>query len=643
MCRITLIVVLLIAPAWAGRAERAEQASELFQTERLISIRIRMGAEQWRMMQPEKASKLAVAMQTHQRPTTRQVLEMLDGGPDNASEDQPPREGERRPPGLVGNEYAYVKAQVNIDGQAMKDVGVRFKGQWSYTLSGTSPRRPLKLAFDHFVDGQEYSGIQTLSLNTNAVDPSQIRESLAYEFFRSVGVPASRTCLAMVYLSVEGLYDNELLGLYTAVEEVDKDFLKRQFDTTKGLVIRPERTRNLAHFGEEWWAYDRYNIQTDPTPLTAGQFIGFTRLIHRDDDATFAREIGGYIDPEEFLKLIAANVIIVNTDGVLVNGHNYYIHIHPKTGQLTFIPWDLHISFGSSSGDSMEQWAGMAIDKPYRSTNRLLERVLATSELREKYRSYLKEMAEGAFTPEKLNPRIDALEAVVKKAEAAAKVEGKELPPALQTTQPRKRPELKPFVEARRHSVLEQLAGRIEGVPIEKRPPPPKVNVPAVVKPLLQPPARTKPGAATRPAPPPKPLPISPLATQVVTWLDADRDAKLTREEAQSAAKHFFLARIAMHRGNIDERMMALTLDYLGRLLDAFPPSFDEAAPQQPSPLAGTWAKALLPRAAADGSAGLKELLAATEGLFAEADANRDGLLIATELSLLFDKLVPRQ
>ena len=201
------------------------------------------------MMQPEKASRLATAMQVVQHPTTQQAMDIAHPATHEGNAKAAATEGERRPPGLVGNEYAYVGATVSIDDKTYSDVGVRYKGQWSYSLAGTSPRRPLKLSFDHFVDGQHFHGIQSLSLSTNALDPAQMREPLGYGLFRDAGVPAPRTCYALVYLSVDGVYRNELLGLYTAVEEVGKDFLHNHFGTTKGLLIRPERTRNLAYLG----------------------------------------------------------------------------------------------------------------------------------------------------------------------------------------------------------------------------------------------------------------------------------------------------------------------------------------------------------------------------------------------------------
>ena len=52
--------------------------------------------------------------------------------------------------------------------------------------------------------------------------------------FRDAGVPAPRTALAEVTLSVPGKHDKAFLGLYTVVEGVDAEFLASRFGSTRG-------------------------------------------------------------------------------------------------------------------------------------------------------------------------------------------------------------------------------------------------------------------------------------------------------------------------------------------------------------------------------------------------------------------------
>ncbi|MCY2955346.1 MAG: CotH kinase family protein [Planctomycetota bacterium] len=675
---VPIIVLFLSCSTLADRAERAQKTDQVFQTDRLLTLRIHMSAERWRMMQPTQASRLATAMAVVQHPTTPKSLDIAKRTNSNNSISPTPIDGARRPPGLVSNEYAYVSATVKIDDKTYQEVGIRFKGQWSYALAGASPRRPLKIDFNHFVRGQHFHGIESLSLNTNALDPSQLRESLGYAFFRDAGIPAPRTCLALVYLTVDGLYDNELLGLYTGIEEVNKDFLYRHFGTTKGLLIRPERTRNLAYFGNRWQDYNRYNLQSDATPFTAARFMDFTRIIQVASDEYFCSEIAPCLDADEFLRFLAANVLMVNLDGVLVNGHNFYVYIHPTTGRITFIPWDLHLGFGWN-GRTLEEWVSLTIERPYRNGNRLLDRVMMVGWMRETYHHYLREFATTCFAPDKMHARIDQLEQVVHKAEAIAQSDGKKLPVSMPANASQPRAELKPFVTGRVQSVLDQLAGRAMGDPITGRPakppprpapkakrqvvtaqPVPKAQAAPTTRPLAVSTPAPKPIPATRPAgtptappkvpappPPPRPTPppINPFANFVLNNIDADRDGQVTRDELADAAKHLFIAHSWVQPGDVDEASLAATLDYIGRLLDPFPASNDDASPPA-DPLrprsALTWAAAILQQTNTrkNQHATLADLLAAANRQFDSADTNRNGSLDLREVSGQMDQIV---
>lgn len=685
---ILVLIAVLAAPALAGREERAAESDTVLRMDRVLTVRVRVSAEQWRMMQPERASRVATQMAVVQRPTTRQAVELASRDPYEEEDDGPPAEGKPRAPGLSGWQYPYVKGRVEIDGERVGDVGLRFKGQSSYSRSASTPRRPLKLKFDHFVDGQDYRGLQALSLSNNIEDTTFLRDTVGHALMRDAGMPASRTCLALVYLTVDGTYEDEPLGLYTAIEDVNKDFLHREFDTTKGLLIRAERTRNLAYFGEDWAEYDRYNIQTDANPFMARRFIDFTKLINYADDETFHAELGSFVDADALARFLAMNVLMVNTDSILQNGHNYYVHVHPKTGRLSFVAWDFNFGMGSRA-QAVEEWAGYTIERPYRQGNRLLERVMATGPVLEAYRHYLREFATGIASPARMKGRLDLLEAAVERARAMSRAKGHDLPEAIQGQPGRARVGLREFFEARVRSVLGQLEGTVEGDPVGGRRPPPRPKVPAppkvMPKPAMAPPA-VKPvvAQAAPPPPPPPPLakaereerriarqarvvatvihetqrstvrdvrppPPNPLANFLLSNIDPDHDGRLTREELLDATKHVYIMHgRRLRRAEFSDVSLAAAFDKIGVLLDPFPPSAPAEPvvedPARPRP-AMSWAAALLRRAGGPSADGLTldEALAAVGAMFAEADLNGDGGLNGAELNVYLDLLVPRQ
>jgi len=688
--RVAGISALLIAVLSAAVMARtrpttlpADESHRIFGIDRLWTVHLRITPEHWKQMQPTRACRLAymLGVVRQESPTTQPApatMPAADGADDGSVLER------RVTISPFGYEYTYVPATVEMDGEVYRNVGVRFKGNSSYSYYASGLKRPMKLDFDRFVPGQHFFGLFTINLQNNALDPSELREALSYLLFRDAGVPAPRTALAMVYLTVDGLYDRQFVGLYTMIEEVDRAFLRRHFGNDAGLLLKPEGTRNLAYLGQEWENYRRFNPKTPATPETAQRFMEFTRLIHHADDETFVSTIGSYLAVDEFLRFIAVNAILINMDSFLSGGHNFYVYVNPADNLIYFMPWDLNFSFGSG-GKSGAEAAAMSIYQPFPSTNRLLERVMAIYHYRAAYEYYLKRLADGWFSVQRMYGLLDRLEPIVQRAETLLRQTAATRPAAtMPATAPavtitRTRPELRAFIADRVASVTGQLAGQAVGWVPGERPPP---------KPVWPPAVPPKPAVVARPAPPPKPpggaiakppttlpakpaavaakpvkppappppvavakpvvKPPHPAAAVMIRNLDADRDGLLARHEMLDAVRLFFHAAGRPEGGAVSEELLADTLDRIDELLDLNPapkPAAEMAAGSavrdRPSMM---WARALLKAADVGEGEGitLSEALALMERLFIEADANNDGLLTQKELSDALDRLVPR-
>ena len=155
-----------------------------------------------------------------------------------------------------------------------------------------------------------------MQLQSGALDPTKAREALAFALFREAGVPAPRTALAEVTLTVPGEHEKAYLGLYTLVEPVDRAFLKDRFHTDKGLLLRPQGLRGLDFLGDDWEKYrGPYRPLAEPTPDEAKRLIEFVRLVQRGDDEQFRKEIASYLDVDKFLRFMAVQALIANADG----------------------------------------------------------------------------------------------------------------------------------------------------------------------------------------------------------------------------------------------------------------------------------------------------------------------------------------
>jgi hypothetical protein len=372
-----------------------------------------------------------------------------------------------------GLEFPWAHGALTAEGKTYKDLGIRYKGNASYMASARGLKRNLKLDFDRYDDTLRFHGLKTLNLNAGAMDPTRAREVLSYAIFRAAGVPAPRTAFAQVTLTVPGKYDKELLGLYTVVEQVDRTFLKDRFRNGKGLLMKPERLRGLEYLGDDWERYKaRYQPKHEPTREQAQRVIDFARLVNHADDEHFRKEIGAYLDVDEFLRFLAVNALLVNLDSFFMLGHNYYLYLNPETNRFVFIPWDLDLSLASFPlMGSPDQQLDLSLTHPYAGPNPLVDRLLADKDVSAKYQRLLKELSETCFAKEQLLRQIDAIEQVTKdllaregKA-AAARKEGAGGfgfgPPGGGPFG--RSPSLRTFAEKRTESVTAQLAGKRKG------------------------------------------------------------------------------------------------------------------------------------------------------------------------------------
>ena len=437
---------LILAALLAASSAQAQDAKTVFGLTKVHDFHLELSAKEWERMQKVFTPPLF--------------------GPQKPPSEKPGEEPiERHKTAGFGIEFPWAHADLHADGKTYRNVGLRYKGNGSYVSTDKLLKRNLKIAVDHYDEDLRFYNLKTITLNAGAVDRTRLREALAYAIFRAAGVPAPRTAFAKVTLTVPGKYEKEFVGLYTFVEHVDKSFLKDHFQNAKGLLMKPERMRGIDYLGDDWSKYtSRFRPKRAATAKESQRVIEFARLVNKGDDETFKKEIGDYLDVEVFLRFVAVNTMLPNTDSFLTTGHNYYIYLDPRTNRFVFMPWDLDISFaGFPLMGTTDQQANQNLMRPHQGKLKLVDRLLAIPEMNEKYRKVLKELAEKVFTKERLFADIDAMEKVTKEPlalEAKAiekrkeKVQGFDavvagwLAPA----------ELRPFVERRAASVAGQVA-----------------------------------------------------------------------------------------------------------------------------------------------------------------------------------------
>lgn len=386
---------------------------------------------------------------------------------------KPPTEGAHR--NTFGAEFPWAKANLTFGEETLSDVGLRYKGNYTFMATGQSLKKSFKIDFNKNVEGQKLDGLSKINLHCGVSDPSMSREAISLAFFRDVGVPVPRCVFAELFLSVPGKYDNEYVGVYTLVEQVNKGFLAQHFGDGNGLLMKPEGLQGgLSHLGPGWKVYeDRYRPDGVPSDKQKQRLIEFTNLISNASAEDFAKDVESYLDMEAFLKFIAANTLLSNLDSYLGFGHNFYLYLVPSSNKFVFIPWDLDLSLATwPAVGTPEQLVKLSIDHPHAGDNKLLDRLFAIPRHKERYLALVQEMLESQFSNGRELEKVSQFEEILKaplekekkavsaRKEGAAKGGfgmgfgggqfGQSMPPRL-------------FAKERAESVAEQLAGKDNG------------------------------------------------------------------------------------------------------------------------------------------------------------------------------------
>jgi spore coat protein CotH len=258
--------------------------------------------------------------------------------------------------------------------------------------------------------------VKTFNLHPGVADTSKMREAIAFALFREAGVPAPRTAYAELFFTVPGIYTNTPGGLFTLIEDVNNTFLERALPPGDGLLMKPEGTPGgIQVLGATWNDYTgRLRPDRDATPREQRRVMDFAGLISQPDVALFRSRIGDYLDVELFLRFVAVNALIANTDSYLGGSHNYYLYLDPRDDKFRFLPWDQDLSMGTNAfaGRTTNVSSGPDLLRPWRGDNPLIYWLLDDPGVNARYRAILKELGTAVFTEPRLLALVDTLEKI---------------------------------------------------------------------------------------------------------------------------------------------------------------------------------------------------------------------------------------
>jgi spore coat protein CotH len=298
----------------------------------------------------------------------------------------------------------YIKADIEIDGILLADCGVKMKGNSSY--NSTSVKKSFKLDFNEFVNAQNYDGLKKLNLNNAFKDPTLLREKLMFDFLNANGCYAPRAHFANVYIN------DQLWGLYTTVEEIDKTFLSNAFQDDKGNLFKGDPSGDLKWLGAQQSLYEpKYELKLNESLNDWTDLITFINTLN-NTPGNLHEALNPIFDSENFIKTWAAHNLFANLDSYIGSGHNYYLYHDSLTSQFKFISWDANEAFGNfNMGMSVSQLEQMNMNyfSPPSGNRPLIEKLMADSTYYAMYENVICTYLDFNFSPAGLYHRIDSL------------------------------------------------------------------------------------------------------------------------------------------------------------------------------------------------------------------------------------------
>lgn len=275
----------------------------------------------------------------------------------------------------------YYPADFRWQDQVVRNVGIRSRG----TASRSGVKPGLRVDFDRYTTDQKFLGLKSFILRNNATDPSSLHERISMGLFRRLGLPVSRE--AHVRLFISGAY----AGLHMIVESPDKDFLARHFGENAGYLYKFDRNVGDApyyfnYLGPEDSRYVPHPFkpethESDPQPRPITDMI---QVIEESSEAGFRAAIAPFIDLAAFVRHVAIENFLAETDGMLGESgmNNFYLYRPPGTRLHRLIPWDKSDTISSGPTFSIVHNID---DRPEPMRNRLMVRAMKWDDLKDLY------------------------------------------------------------------------------------------------------------------------------------------------------------------------------------------------------------------------------------------------------------------
>ena len=306
-----------------------------------------------------------------------------------------------------------VPADLIVDGKLYKDIGLKYRGNSSYRSVSPDLKRSMNLYLDHKHGDQKLLGYKTLNLLNSNSDPTFMREVIYSHVARDY-IPAFKGNFIKVVIN------GESWGIYSHIQQYNKDFLEDNFGTRGGVRWKIGAggggRGNLGYPGDRKEDYGGYQLRTDGADDAWKKLAEFTKFLDETPPEKLAAALNERLDIDSALWSLALECVFQD-EGYFTRGSDYNLYLDPNErfhllqhdgNEVMSIPGGPGMPSGMR-GPEMEPFYNA--DNPERP---LMFKLFQVPELKARYRHHLKTITEEWITWDKIGPLVDEYAALIR-------------------------------------------------------------------------------------------------------------------------------------------------------------------------------------------------------------------------------------
>lgn len=245
---------------------------------------------------------------------------------------------------------SYYPGTLRFEDKTYLDVGIRAKGGCGSArhLNGKAGFK-VNLGWDDPAvpgcpDDRRLYGLKRLTLNNMVQDRTFMHERLLYPLYEAMGLPAPRATHVRLFVN------DQLWGLYTHIETIDRRYLARWFESNRGMLYEgtywcdlipdnlPVGLDDSGCLTRKFAADECSPEQPGDDPTDYQVLRQFVEAVAAMPQGQFYPEIEQMVDFDAFLSSWAVDGVIANWDDYAFSlMNNYRVYHDPSTGLWTLI------------------------------------------------------------------------------------------------------------------------------------------------------------------------------------------------------------------------------------------------------------------------------------------------------------------